>query len=64
MAPKLHFEKLTLNDNVNIDVYEEALNFVFSSSELSIRSFKSSIYRQTVSFAPIMSVWNSLAIKL
>lgn len=34
MAPKLHFEKLTLNDNVNIDVYEEALNFAFSSSDI------------------------------
>lgn len=34
MAPDLHFEKLTLNDNVNIDVYEEALNFAFSSSDI------------------------------
>ena len=34
MASDLHFEKLTLNDNVNIDVYEEALNFVFSSSDI------------------------------
>lgn len=34
MAPNLHFEKLTLNDNVNIDVYEEAFNFAFSSPDI------------------------------
>lgn len=34
MAPKLHFEKLTLNDSVDIDVYEEALDFAFSSPDI------------------------------
>ena len=34
MASNLHFEKLTLNDNVNIDVYEEALNFAFLSPDI------------------------------
>lgn len=34
MASSLQFEKLTLNDNVDIDVYEEALNFAFLSPDI------------------------------
>ncbi|MBQ8725807.1 MAG: hypothetical protein IJY84_01735 [Clostridia bacterium] len=34
MKNNLHFEKLTLNENVNIEVYEEALDFAFSSADV------------------------------
>ena len=34
MEKDLHFEKLTLNDDVNIEVYEEAIDFAFSSSDV------------------------------
>lgn len=35
MGKNLHFEKLTLNDNVDIRVYEEAIDFAFSSPDIS-----------------------------
>ena len=31
---KYNFEKLTLKDDVDIDVYEEAFNYVFESSDI------------------------------
>lgn len=34
MSKKYQFEKLTLKDDVNIDVYEEALNYVFESDDI------------------------------
>ena len=34
MKKKYDFEKLTLKDDVNIDVYEEALNYVFESDDI------------------------------
>ena len=34
MEKKYNFEKLTLKDDVNIDVYEEALDYVFESDDI------------------------------
>lgn len=34
MENKIHFEKLTLNENVDIKVYEDALNFAFESPDI------------------------------
>lgn len=34
MNKKYQFEKLTLKDDVNIDVYEEALDYVFDSDDI------------------------------
>lgn len=34
MQEKLHFEKLTLNDNTNISVYEDAIDYVFESPDI------------------------------
>ena len=34
MEKKYNFEKLTLKDDVNIDVYEEALDYVFESDDV------------------------------
>ena len=34
MSKKYQFEKLTLKDDVNIDVYEEALDYVFESDDI------------------------------
>ena len=34
MKKDLHFEKLTLNDNVDIEIYEEALDFAFLSPDI------------------------------
>ena len=34
MQEKLHFEKLTLNENTNISVYEDAIDYVFESPDI------------------------------
>ena len=34
MEKKYQFEKLTLRDDINIDVYEEALDYVFESDDI------------------------------
>ena len=34
MSKKYQFEKLTLKDDVNIDIYEEALDYVFESDDI------------------------------
>lgn len=34
MQEKLHFEKLTLNENANISVYEDAIDYVFDSPDI------------------------------
>lgn len=31
---KYKFEKLTPNDNINLDVYEDAINYIFDNSDI------------------------------